>query len=124
MNLKVEPNSIDSRSVAPLPLIPDLAQPGALELENDPVPPTADPGEESAESEWYDALESPEVDSIPTLPGPAEEISELEWHDALENLEVSSFPFGDAPIPPPQIHDLFEGWSEWLLEWFEDMVSH
>ena len=121
MNLKVEPNPTDSHSVAPLPSIPDLAQP--VPLENDPVLPMAGPGEESAESEWHDALESPEVNPVPPLPGTAEEILKPEWHDALENLEVSSFQSGDVPIPPLQIHDLFEGWSEWLLEWFEDMVA-
>ncbi len=72
MNLKVEPNSTDSHPVASLPSIPDLAQP--VPLENDPVPPMAGPGEESAELEWYDALESPEVNPVPPLPGTAEDV--------------------------------------------------
>ena len=55
--------------------------------------------------------------------GPAEDLLEPEWHDALENMEVSPFPFDEAPIPPLEFNNLFEGWSEWLIEWFEDMVS-
>ena len=92
-------------------------------LENGPVPPMAGPAEELAEPEWHDALEAGEVDPVPPMAGSAEDLLEPKWHDALENLEVSPFPFGDAPIPPLEINNFFEGWSDWLLEWFEDMVS-
>ena len=120
----------EERAAALLPSMPGLGQPvpspewhDALEnQEVGPVSAMAGPAEELAEPEWHDALENQEVGPVPPMVGPAEDLVEPEWHDALENLEVDPFPFGDPSILP-SLQLSFEGWSDWLLEWFEDMVS-